>query len=53
VESSRRYQQFARECLALARTIEDERARAALVQMAQAWVRLAEKHDGKDENRLD
>jgi hypothetical protein len=53
VESSNRYRQFARECLAIARTIEDERARAALVQMADAWVRIAEKRDDKERDQAD
>jgi hypothetical protein len=51
VESSNRYRQFARECLAIARTIEDERARAALVQMAEAWLRLAENRDDKEKDQ--
>jgi hypothetical protein len=32
----------------MAQTMEDDRARAVLVQMAQAWLRLAEGRDGKD-----
>ena len=40
------YRRFARECLEIARTAEDPQARAALLQMAQVWFRLAEDHAG-------
>jgi hypothetical protein len=53
VESSDRYRQFARECLAMAQTIQDEGARAVLVQMAQAWLRLAERHNAEKEDQHD
>ena len=40
------YRRFAQECLEIARTAEDPQARAALLQMAQVWFRLAESHAG-------
>jgi hypothetical protein len=36
------YQRFAAECMELARTAKDARAKAALLHMAEVWVRLAE-----------
>jgi hypothetical protein len=35
------YQRFAAECVQLARTAKDGRAKAALLHMAEVWVRLA------------
>jgi hypothetical protein len=40
------YRRFAQECLEIARTAVDPRARATLLQMAQVWFRLAENHAG-------
>ena len=45
------YRRFAQECLEIARTAEDPQARAALLQMAQVWFRLAENHAGDDAGR--
>jgi hypothetical protein len=47
---SEQYRRFARECLEMARVFVSERARAALVQMAQVWLRLADEEeiDNKD-----
>ena len=44
---SAQYRRFAQECLEMAQTTEDPRSRAALLQMAQVWARLA------DEQRRD
>jgi hypothetical protein len=40
-----RYRRLARECIEMANTIATEQTRAALVEMAQVWRRLAESHD--------
>ena len=37
------YRRYARECLEMASAINDPRARASLLQMAQVWFRLAER----------
>ncbi len=39
---SEQYRRFAAECMEMASTIENERSRAALIHMAQVWLRLAE-----------
>jgi PAS domain S-box-containing protein len=39
-----RYRRFGQECLEMARSTEDEKKRAALTQMADVWLRLAELH---------
>jgi hypothetical protein len=36
------YRRYAKECLEMARTSEDPQVRAALLQMAQTWFRLAD-----------
>ncbi|HEY2529557.1 MAG TPA: hypothetical protein VGJ20_16690 [Xanthobacteraceae bacterium] len=48
------YRRFAQECLQMARTADDARVRAVLIQMAQVWFRLAANnpHDA-GENRPD
>jgi hypothetical protein len=38
------YQRFAAECMQLARTAKDGRAKAALLHMAEVWLRLAVNH---------
>ena len=43
MQKSDQYRRFAQECLEMARGA-DEPTRAALVQMAQVWFRLAEEH---------
>jgi len=40
--SSEEYRRFARECLEMAQTTEDEQTRLVLLHMAQVWLRLAE-----------
>ncbi len=49
MQRSEEYRRFAQECLEIARTTEDERSRAVLIQMAQVWLRLAQglEHAGK------
>jgi hypothetical protein len=39
------YRRLARECLEMARTVTTENARAALIEMAQVWQRLAEEQE--------
>ena len=43
MQKSDQYRRFAQECLEMAR-VADEPTRAALVQMAQVWFRLAEEN---------
>jgi hypothetical protein len=38
---SEQYRRFVQECLEMARTADDARVRAVLIQMAQVWFRLA------------
>jgi hypothetical protein len=42
-----RYRRLAHQCLELARTITNQQARAALIEMAQVWQRLAEQQEDK------
>lgn len=46
---SEEYRRFAQECLEMARTAEDERSRAVLIQMAQVWLRLAQAREADAE----
>ena len=39
------YRRLARDCLRLLRTFSSEEARAALIEMARVWTRLAEEQD--------
>ena len=39
------YQRYGRQCVEIAPTFQDEEARATLVGLAQAWLRLAESYD--------
>lgn len=41
------YRRYAKECLDLASTVPDANTRASMLQMAQVWLRLAQKHDAK------
>jgi hypothetical protein len=41
------YRRYAKECLDMATAVHDAKSRASLVQMAQVWLRLAQKHDAK------
>jgi hypothetical protein len=42
--TSEEYRRFAKECLEIARSAQNERSKAALLQMAQVWARLADEH---------
>jgi len=42
METSTDYQRFAEECRRLAKTIETDRYRKILLEMAEAWEQLAE-----------
>jgi hypothetical protein len=48
VDRSDQYRRFAKECLEMARTSENEHTRIVLIQMAQVWFRLAEAHESGD-----
>jgi hypothetical protein len=39
------YRRYATECLTLAGTLSESQARAALLQMAQVWLRLADEKE--------
>ena len=39
------YRRLARDCLRLLQTFSNEEARAALIEMARVWTRLAEEQD--------
>jgi hypothetical protein len=43
------YRRFARACLEFADATEDEQTRAALIQMAQVWFRLAVEHENDED----
>ena len=51
VSKSEQYRRFAQECLFLARSAQDERARASLLHMAQVWSRLAEERVNETDER--
>jgi hypothetical protein len=42
VEKTQRYEHYARECLRLAQHAKSSQEKDLLVQMAEAWLRLAE-----------
>ena len=42
------YRDLAQKCVEIARMESDEKARASLNKMAQAWLRLAEGQDDED-----
>ncbi len=42
------YRRHATHCLEMANTLQDPKGRAALLQMAQVWVRLAQRHDEEE-----
>jgi hypothetical protein len=44
VGTSERYRRFAEECVQIARSAKSPKSRAALMQMAQVWFRLAQEH---------
>ena len=41
------YRRYVKECLDMANIVQDAKARASLLQMAQVWLRLAQEHDAK------
>lgn len=44
------YRRYARECLEMASAMNDPRARASLLQMAQVWFRLADRTPADADN---
>jgi hypothetical protein len=50
---SEQYRRFARECMEMACVFGSERNRAALIHMAQVWLRLAEEQKLNDEESDD
>jgi hypothetical protein len=46
-DEAKEYRRRALECVEMAKTIENPTHRLALLEMAQAWMRLAEKTDKK------
>ena len=51
VSSGEQYRQRAAQCLSLARTALDPGNKAALIEMARAWTRLAEQSRARDDAR--
>ena len=41
VSKAEQYRRFAEDCLKMAKSVQDEQARATLMQMAQVWFRLS------------
>jgi predicted component of type VI protein secretion system len=53
MSQSDEYRRFAQRCLEISETVQDERSRAVLIQMAQVWFRLAEEKEQRSaEERL-
>ena len=48
-ESRDKYKDYAAECLRIAHQTNDAAQKARLLEMAQAWQRLSEKADKRDE----
>jgi hypothetical protein len=44
MDKSEEYRRFAEECVQIARSAKSPQSRAALLQMAQVWFRLAQEH---------
>jgi len=42
LRSAQEYRQYAKECLELASTFQEDKARYTLLHMAQVWLRLAQ-----------
>jgi len=51
VSSAERYRRHATECLRIAQNSRDEEDRAVWIILAQAWARLAQHDEGRDEPR--
>jgi len=47
------YRRFAQECLEMARTAEDARVRATLLQMAQVWFQLVQEAEASNNSQQD
>ena len=47
---SEKYRRYAKQCLEMANAIQDPKGRAALPQMAQVWLRLAQRHDEEEKS---
>ena len=47
------YRRYAQACLEMAEAVSDERTRAAFIQMAQVWFRLAQEKTFQAENPLE
>src|SRR5262249_62323856 len=47
---SEKYRRYAKQCLEMANAIQDPKGRAALLQMAQVWLRLAQHHDEEEKS---
>ena len=47
------YRRFAQECLEMARTAEDARVRAILLQMAQVWFQLVQEAGASNNSQQD
>ena len=45
------YRRYAKECLDMATTVQDAKARASLLQMAQVWLRLSQMHGAEKQIR--
>ena len=43
------YRDLAQRCVEIARMVSDEKTRASLNKIAQAWLRLAEGQDGEEQ----
>ena len=51
VSGSDEYRRFAAECLKIAQAAEDEQRRAIFLQMARAWLALAQKDEANADRR--
>ena len=53
LSASPEYRRYAQACLEMAEAVSDERTRAAFIQMAQVWFRLAQEKTFQAENPLE
>jgi len=51
-QKAEEYRRLASECLAASRAVSSEETRAALIAIAQGWLRLAEEQDDEDPEGL-
>ena len=47
---SNQYRRYAGQCLEMANAVQDPKGRAAMLQMAQVWLRLAQRHDEEEKS---